>query len=256
MRTWFRRLLLAFCVVSATSPAFSADLMVLSAAAMKAAFATVPERFLAATGNHVTFQFGTAGFIRDKATGGEAFDLAVIPPAPLGALVKTGLVLDGTMTPLGVVRLGAAVKSGAAHPSIATVAEFKAALLAAPSIGMADPKTGATSGIYLDKMFDTLGIGAQVRAKLKLYPEGQTAMEAGARGEVALGLGQVSEIVPVAGVEMIGTLPDELQLRTIYAAGLGAHSAHPAAARALLDFLAGPTQAEIFARKGFEKPSP
>jgi molybdate transport system substrate-binding protein len=242
-------------IVTATSTAFATDLMVLSAAAMKGAFESVPERFFAATGNHISFQFGTSGFIRDKATGGEAFDLAVIPPAPLTALVKAGLVVDGSIKPLGMVRLGVAVRNGAPHPAIGTVDEFKAALLAAPSIGMADPASGATSGIYLAKMFDQLGIGEQVRAKLKLYPEGQTAMEAGARGEITLGLGQVSEIVPVAGVDMVGTIPETLQLRTVYAAGLGAHSANATAAAALLEFLAGPAQAEVFARKGFETPT-
>jgi molybdate transport system substrate-binding protein len=252
----FLRIGLFLLAMVLMNTAHSADLMVLSAAAMKGAFESVPERFFAATGNHVSFQFGTAGFIRDKATGGEAFDLAVIPPAPLGALVKAGLVTDGTIKPLGLVRLAAAVKSGTPHPAIATVEQFKSALLTAPSIGIADPASGATSGIYLDKMFDTLGIGAQVRAKLKLYPEGQTAMEAGARGEVALGLGQMSEIVPVSGMDLVGTIPDELQLRTTYSAGLGAHSARPEAARALLEFLAGPEQAAVFARKGFEPPKP
>ncbi len=241
--------------VETSSPVRAADLIVISAAAMKGAFESVPARFFAATGIHVSFQFGTAGFIRDKATSGAAFDLAVIPPAPLGALVKAGLVRDGTITALGVVRLAAAVRSGTPHPMIATVGQFKAALLAAPSLGIADPASGATSGIYLDTMFDTLGIGAELRAKLKLYPEGQTAMEAAVRGEVALGLGQMCEIVPVVGVEIVGTIPEELQLLTAYCAGLAAHSPHLDAARALLECLAGSPQAAEFVRNGFELPA-
>lgn len=247
-----RLAIVAAVLCAATAPARGADLLVLSAAAMKTAVSSLPEAFTRQTGDHVSFIFGTAGFIRDKAVSGEAFDLVIVPPAPLADLVKRGLVIDGTRQDLGLVRLGAAVQKGHAHPAIDTVDAFKAALLAAPRIGMADPATGATSGIYLAKLFEQLGVAEAVKPKLSFFPEGQVAMEAAARGEIDLGLGQISEILPVSGTELIGPIPEALQLRTVYAAGLAQHAKSPEASRRLLQFLAGPDAAAAFKAQGFE----
>jgi molybdate transport system substrate-binding protein len=245
-------LLMLLALGLAAQPARAADLVVLSAAAMKTAVSSLPADFTAATGDKVSFIFGTAGFIRDKAVSGEAFDLVIVPPAPLGDLVKRGLVIDGSMQKLGLVQLGAAVQSGTPHPAIDTEAAFKATLLAAKSIGMADPASGATSGIYLAKLLEQLGVMEAVRPKLQYYPEGQVAMEAAARGEVAFGLGQISEILPVKGTDLLGPIPDALQLKTIYAAGLAQHSKSPEAAQRLMRFLQGPQAIAAFKAQGFE----
>lgn len=245
-------LLILMTLGLAVQPARAGELVVLSAAAMKTAVSSLPAEFEAATGDHVTFLFGTAGFIRDKAVAGEAFDVVIVPPAPLADLVKRGLVVDGSMRKLGLVKLGAAVRTGTPHPDISTEASFKAAILAAASIGMADPATGATSGIYLAKLLEQMGVMETVRPRLKFYPEGQTAMEAAARGEVAFGLGQVSEILPVAGTDLVGTIPEALQLRTIYAAGLAKDARNPDAAGRLLRYLAGPQAEVAYKAQGFE----
>ena len=236
----------------AAQPTRAADLVVLSAAAMKTAVSALPDGFAAETGDRVTFVFGTAGFIRDKAMSGAAFDLVIVPPAPLGDLVKRGLVVEGSMQQLGLVRLGAAVRSGTPHPDIATESSFRAAILAAGSIGMADPATGATSGIYLAKLLEQLGVMEAVRPKLKFYPEGQVAMEAAARGEVAFGLGQVSEILPVHGTDMIGTIPESLQLKTIYATGLAVGTQNKEASLRLMRYLSGPQAVASYKAQGFE----
>ena len=247
-----RKLLLALALSLSAVPVRADELVVLSAAAMKTAVSSLPDKFVGVAGDHVRFIFGTAGFIRDKAVAGEPFDLVIVPPAPLADLVKRGLAVDGSRHDLGLVRLGAAVRGGAAKPPIDTPDNFKATLLAAPSIGLADPATGATSGIYLMKMFETMGVIDQIRAKLKFYPEGQVAMEAASRGEIAFGLGQISEILPVSGTDLIGPIPEQLQLKTIYAAGLAQHSHAPEAAKRLMQFLAGPEAAAAFKAQGFE----
>jgi molybdate transport system substrate-binding protein len=232
----------------------AADLVVLSAAAVRPVMSQVPALFEKATGNKVTVSYGTAGAIRDKVVAGEKVDLVIVPPVQIDGLAKDNLVVGSTHRDLGLVLLGAAVKSGAAKPDIATEAGFKAAVLAAPSFAFADPKSGATSGIYLDKLMGRLGIADQVKAKLKLYPDGTNAMEAVARGEVAFAAGQVSEALPVAGIEMVGTLPDALQLKTVYSGAIAAKSASPADAAALLAFLTGPETAALYKKAGFEKP--
>ena len=249
---WLKGLMVMTAVSWAAAPSNAADLVVLSAAAMKTAVSALPDKLTAATGDHVRFIFGTAGFIRDKAVAGEVFDVVIVPPAPLADLVKRGLVVDGSMKPLGLVRLGAAVRTGTPHPPIDTPDAFKAAVLAAPSIGLADPATGATSGIYLMKLLEQMGVLEQVRSRLKLYPEGQTAMEAAARGEVAFGLGQISEILPVAGVDPLGPIPEMYQLKTTYAAGLAQKAVDPAAAMRLMQFLQGPEAIASFKAQGFE----
>lgn len=254
MRTATGWILLALSLVGPHANA--ADLVVLSAAATKGAMASLPDAFTDATHDHVQVIYGTAGFIRDKAALGTPFDLVILPPAPMADLIRRGLVIDGSMHSVGLVRLGAAVKSGTPHPSIATPEAFRDALLAATSIGLADPATGATSGIYLVKLLEQLGVMPQVKDRLKFYPEGQVAMEAAAHGEIALGLGQMSEILPVSGIDLLGTIPDSLQLKTTYAAGLSSNAHEPEAAQRLLYFLTGPSAVAAFKAQGFEKSAP
>jgi molybdate transport system substrate-binding protein len=248
--------LLIGALLAVIQPAHAVDLVVFSAAAMKGAFENLPEQYLAATGDHVRLVYGTAGQVRDKAQSGQAFDLVIVPPTPLANLVDQHLVKEGSETNLARVRLGIAVKSGAALPGIQDDQAFAKVLLDAPSIGMADPATGATSGIYLAKLIDRLGIGDRVGRKVKYYPEGQTAMEAVARGEVSLGLGQISEIKPVQGVALVGPIPEDLQLKTTYAAGIGANSKSPGVAKKLLSYLTGPAIQASLKANGFDLVSP
>jgi molybdate transport system substrate-binding protein len=250
-----RRAIAAAAALAVLLPATSgaAELVVQSAAAMRGALADLPGK-LAASGETLRFAFGTAGAIRGRIEAGEAADLVILPPAPLGDLAKAGLVLADTQRSLVLVRIGAAVRAGAPHPAIADEASFKAALAAAPSLGMADPASGATSGIYLAKLVQQLGLGEALKDRIKLYPDGANAMAALAQGEVALAAGQISEIVPVAGIELVGPIPEALQLKTIYAAAVAAKSASPEAARALLSLLAAPEMAAVYRANGFDPP--
>ena len=253
MNRWLLGALLTICVgVSAQA----ADLVVYSATAMQAALASVPAEFAAATGNHVRFVFGTAGFVHDKVAGGEAVDVVIAPPAPLQQLAKSGAVQGDTVKGLGETKLGVVVRQGAPHPKTATEDEFRTALLAAPSLGAADPASGATTGIYLAKLFDRLDLTPALKPKLHLYDTGLAVAAAAARNEVALGIGQLSEILPVAGAELAGVLPENLQLRTVYAISLPAHPTHPEAARKLYDFLLARAGQGGFARFGFEPAKP
>jgi molybdate transport system substrate-binding protein len=146
------------------------------------------------------------------------------------------------------------VKQGNDKPGLATPGDFKAALLAAPSIGLADPATGATTGIYFAKLLGDLGIADVLKPKIKLYPDGNGAMEALARGDVAIAAGQVSEITPVPGVELVGPLPDAIQLKTVYAVGMSAKSPSPEAAAALLSAMFSPESKAALKASGFDVP--
>jgi molybdate transport system substrate-binding protein len=239
-------------LLAVSLPAHAADLVVFSAAAMKGALATLPEQYLAASGDQVRLVYGTAGQVRDRAVSGQAFDLIIAPPTALSDLAARHLVTRDSESDVASVRLGVAVKTGAAMPAIEDDRAFAKALLDAPSIGMADPASGATSGIYLARLIDRLGIADKVSPKVKYYPEGQTAMEAMARGEVLLALGQISEIKPVPGVSLVGPIPEDLQLETTYAAGIGANSRSPEVARKLLSYLTGPAVQASLKANGFD----
>ncbi len=233
--------------------AWADDLVVLAAAAVKTAVAGVPAAVESGGRDHVRFVFGTAGAMRDAAVAGRPFDLVLLPPATLADLAGRGLTDAGSEAPLGSVRLGAAVPADAPAPPLATVAELTAALRQVPSLAMADPAGGATSGRFLDRLFGTLGLRDIVGPKLKLFAEGQAAMEAVSRHEAALGLGQMSEAAPVRGLTLV-PLPDAAQLRTVYAMQRPVHPVHAEATERLRETLLAPATRTAFAANGFDLP--
>jgi molybdate transport system substrate-binding protein len=145
------------------------------------------------------------------------------------------------------------VKDGAALPDIKTVDAFKRTLIEAKSVAYIDPKSGGSSGIYFDGLLDRLGIGDAVRPKSRLKQGGYVA-ELVASGEAEIAVHQISEIVPVKGVTLVGPLPAEIQNTTVYTAGISTAAKDPAAARALIDHLAGPAAAAVLKTKGMERP--
>lgn len=231
------------------SPALAAELRVLTTGAFKStALALVPS-YEAATGDTVALENDTAGGVARRIRDGAAFDLVVLTPAALDALAAEGRVVPGSRVDLARVGVGVAVKAGAPRPDLASVEDFRRALLAARSIAYIDPRAGGSSGIYVAELLQRLGLAEQVAAKAVLAPGGYVA-ERVASGQAELGIYQISEILPVPGVELAGPLPDAIQNYTTYSAGLGANAARPDAARALLRLLAGPEAAALMRAKG------
>jgi molybdate transport system substrate-binding protein len=235
------------------TPASAAEIKLLSAGAMRAVVMELLPEFEKQTGHKVTIDRGTAGQLAKRIGEGEAFDVAIITPAVVDDLATKGKIAAGSRIDLAKVGMGLAVKEGAALPDIKTVDGFKRTLLAAKSVGYIDPKAGGSSGIYFDKLLDRLGIGDQIRPKAKLKQGGYVA-EFVANGEAEIAVHQISEIVPVKGVMLAGPLPAEVQNFTTYSAGLGAAAKDVAAAKALIQFLAGPASGAILKAKGMEKP--
>jgi len=244
-------LLIAAATVSA--PVSAAEIKVLTAGAMRGVVDTLVPEFEKRTGHKVSVDNATAGVLAKRIGGGEAFDVAIITPKVVDDLIGRGKIAAGTRTDLARVGMGVAVKEGAALPDIKTVDAFKRTLLAARSVAYIDPKAGGSSGIYFDGLLDRLGIGDQIRSKAKLKQGGYVA-DLVASGEAEVAVHQISEIVPVKGVVLVGPLPAEIQNLTTYSAGLGAAAKDAAAAKALIDYLAGPTAAPILKARGMEKP--
>jgi molybdate transport system substrate-binding protein len=230
------------------------ELVVLSAAAVRPGLMQVPPVVAKATGHHLTVSFGNATAIRDKVVAGDRVDIVILPPMQIDELIGRGLLLAAGRANLGVVRLGIAARAGGGMRPVATVDEFKQALASAPSFGMPDPADGSTSSVYLAMVLQQLGIAEAMRAKTKLFLDGTKALEAVAKGEIALTVAPITSIFTVAGVELLGPLPETLQLRTVYAAALANRSTSPAAANALLKLLTSSEVATLFKAKGIDPP--
>jgi molybdate transport system substrate-binding protein len=243
----------ALMAVGASRSAAGAEIRVLTAGAFKQVLLALLPEFEKQTAHKAIVDNATVGALTKRIEGGESFDLAVLTPGALATLSDKGKFVSGSGKNLARVGVGVVVKEGAPKPDIGSVEAFKKALLAAKSIAYIDPAAGGSSGIYVAGLLDKLGIAAEVKAKSKLIPGGAVA-EHIARGEAELGIHQISEILPVKGVTLVGPLPADIQNYTIYAAGIGASAKEPDAANALLKALAGPGAAEMLKSKGMDPP--
>ena len=247
------RLCLAAALLTLSAlPARGAEVKILTAGAMKEVVLAVVPQFERESGHKAVVVNDTAGGLSRRILGGETFDLAVITPGAIDELIAKGKVTGGRVN-IARVGVGVVVKEGASKPDIATVEAFRRALLAAKSVAYIDPASGGSSGIYVAGLLDKLGIAADVKPKAKLKQGGYVA-ELIANGEAELGLHQISEILPVKGVTLVGPLPAEIQNYTTYAAGVSADAKEADAARALAKLLAGPAAEAVLKSRGMERP--
>ena len=233
--------------------ATAAEIKVLTAGAMRGIIVALAPEFEKQTGHTLSIKNDTAGGLAKRIGGGVAFEVAVITPAVVDSLITQGKIVAGSRIGLAKVGIGVAVKEGAPAPDISSTDAFKRALLAAKSVAYIDPKAGGSSGIYFDKLLERMGIAEQVRPKARLKQGGYVA-ELVASGEAELAVHQISEIVPVKGVTLVGPLPADVQNFTTYAAGLGTAASDAAAARALIAHLASPAAQPVLTARGMEKP--
>jgi molybdate transport system substrate-binding protein len=243
----------ALMAVGASSGAACAEIKVLTAGAFKQVLLALLPEFEKQSGHKVTVDNATVGALTKRIEAGESFDLAVLTPGALDGLSNKGKFVPAGGRKLARVGVGVVVKDGTPKPDIGSVEAFKKALLAAKSIAYIDPAAGGSSGIYVAGLLDKLGIAAEVKGKSKLIPGGAVA-EHIARGEAEVGIHQISEILPVKGVILVGPLPADIQNYTTYAAGIGASAKEPDAADALLKALSGPAAAEVLRSKGMDPP--
>lgn len=237
------------CVGAGVSAA--AEVRVFSAGAVRAIVTELAQAFQQETGNTVTLSFGTVGVTRGKLASGEPVDVVIMTDVAIDDVMKQGAVVAGSRADLARTGMGVGVREGAAKPDIATSEAFKQTLLAAKSIVYVDPKQGATSGIHFASVLDRLGIADAVKGKSQLVPGGYPA-EKVATGEAEVVVHQISEIVPVKGVILVGPLPPDLQKVTVYSAGLATRSAAPETARAFIAFLTRPAFKAKFAAAGLD----
>jgi molybdate transport system substrate-binding protein len=232
-------------------PAGADELKVLSAGAVRAIVTELAQAFQQETGHTVTLSFGTVGVTRGKLASAEPVDVVIMTDVAIDDVARQGAVVAGSRADLARTGMGLGVREGAPKPDIATSESFKQTLLSARSIVYVDPKQGATSGIHFASVLDRLGIADAVKGKTQLVPGGYPA-EKVATGEAEVVVHQISEIVPVKGVVLVGPLPPDLQKVTVYSAGLATRSAAPQTARAFIAFLTRPAFKAKFAAAGLD----
>ena len=177
---------------------------------------------------------------------GEAFDLVVLASDAIDKLIVAGRVEADSKTDLVYSGVAVAVRAGAAHPDISSEDALRRAVLAAGSISYS---TGP-SGVALAKLFERWGIADAIQGRIVQAPPGVPVGALVARGDVALGFQQLSELIHIEGIDLLGPLPPAIQITTTFTAGLCVGSAQSDAVRALLHFMASPATAEAKQRQG------
>ena len=233
--------------------ASAAEVTVMSSGGFTAAYKALQPAAEKATGDKDTLVLGasmgtTPTAIPSRLARGEADDVVIMVDYALDDLVKSGRVVPGSKVGLARSYIALAVRAGAPRPDISTVNGLKRALLAARSIAYSD----SASGKYLStQLFPRLGIADQIKDRAKMIP-GTPVGEEVAQGRAELGFQQLSELKPIAGIDIVGLLPAEAQSVTVYAAGVSAASTHPKAARALIAYLASPAARAAVTASGLE----
>jgi len=249
------RVSLAVLALLAMLPATAGatEIKVLVTTAMKGAMDELAAAFEGATPHKVAVSYGPSGALAKRIAGGEAADLVVFAGG-VDELIARGKIVAAGRTDIAHAKIGVAVRKGEPRPDIATIEAFKRTLLSAKSVAFADPASGGASGVYLAKMLEHLGIATEINAKARLARGGPDGMVSAivARGDAAIGLQQISEIMSVAGVDLVGPLPDELQTVTTYVAGIPATASQPDVALAFIKFLITPSAAAVYREKGLE----
>jgi molybdate transport system substrate-binding protein len=235
-------------LVAGTAPAAAAEITVMASMGDVSGVRDLAPAFEKMTGHKVIVSFEPGNAMMQKINAGAPVDIATAAPEQIDQLIRQGKVVAGTRTDFAQAGVGIAVKAGAPKPDVSTVEAFKAAMLNAKSIGYSRILSGVVAAMAMEKA----GIADQVKAKTKLI-EGVPVAEAVARGEVEIGLQQINVIIPVAGAEYIGPLPNALQDTIKFSAGLLAASPQPEVARAFLRFIVSPEAGPLL-RKSLMEP--
>jgi molybdate transport system substrate-binding protein len=247
------RLVAAIAIAACVSlPAFfgvadAAEIKVLVSNALKSSMEELAPQFEKATENKLAITFGAAAEIKTSIQKGAAFDVAILTQAVTDDLVKEGKLAAAGRADIARAGAGVAARKGAPKPDISTVEGFKHALLEAKSIAYVE--AGATAP-YIKSLFERLGIADQIKPKLKPQPTSNPAAQAVANGEAELGITQISEILPYAGAELVGPMPAEIQLYTVFPAAVAANTKEPESAKALIKFLTAPAAIAVLKAKG------
>jgi molybdate transport system substrate-binding protein len=223
-------------------------LKLLSSMATRELLGELVAEYQAATGQPVTSEAAGGVDVAKRVRAGEAVDVVILSSTAIDSLVAAGSLLPGSRIDLVKSGVSIAVRAGAPRPDVGSEDAVKRAVLAARTLSYS---TGP-SGVYLEKLFERWGILAQIRERIVVPPPGVPVGSLVASGKVELGFQQLSELMSLPGIAVIGPLPPEIQTITIFSGGISNGCARPEAARALLSHFASPSVAQTKRRHGME----
>ena len=227
-------------------------LNILSGGAAQGLVGSLTAKFKAQTGFDIEGEFGAVGAMADKLRNGTPADMIILTAAIVAKLAEDNWVVPNSIAEIGLVETAIAVRAGDALVSAKDATGLRAALLAADAIFVPDTKA-STAGIHVAKVLRELGIAGEVAAKLKMFPNGATAMRSLAASDAKrpIGCTQSTEIISIPGVILSGSLPPGCELSTMYTAAVTKRAAHTNQAQRLIDLLIGADQRELRERAGF-----
>jgi molybdate transport system substrate-binding protein len=229
------------------------ELHILSAGAVKGLVTALAPKLLQETGATIEGEFGPVGAMRERLLAGSPCDIVILTSAMQDALAAEGRVRGESIAALGAVRTGIAVRDDETLPAIADRDSLRRTLAGAQGLYLPDPER-STAGIHFAHVLRTLGIHDTVSPRMHAFPSGAEAMSelAKARGPGLVGCTQITEIAYTPGVALVGPLPEEFDLATVYAVAVCVDARAPDVARRFAQILAGPESRTMRRRVGFE----
>jgi molybdate transport system substrate-binding protein len=228
--------------------AAAAEIQVIASSAFREVYLELVPQFEQMHKQKVVASFSSSPDIMKRAKAGESADLFILASGSVDELIKVGKVVPGSRVDLAKSGMGIAVRAGAPKADISSSDAVKRVLLAAKSIGY----SGGASGAYVIELVQRMGIADELKPKLRQAPPGVPVGDLVARGEVEIGLHQMSELLPVAGIDILGPLPADIQQFTVFAAGVSTGAKTPDAAKELVKFLTAPETVPLIRKKGME----
>jgi len=228
------------------------SLKILSGGAAQGLVASVAPKFKAMTGLDIDGEFGAVGVMADKLRAGTQADIVVLTAAMIATLARENRVGAASVADIGRVETAVAIRAGDPKVAVRNTVELRKALLAADAIFVPDTRA-STAGIHVAKVLQQLGIADEVASRLKIFPNGATAMRNLATSTAArpIGCTQSTEIISTSGVMLSGSLPPGCELSTVYTAAVATQAADGKRAQDLIDLLTGIEQRDLRERAGF-----
>jgi molybdate transport system substrate-binding protein len=240
---------IGFAAMLAAGAASAAEIKVITSVGVKAILEELAPAFERTSGHKLNITYGVAVPLKRQIDAGETFDVAILVPAMIDDLMKQGKVVAASNVNVAKSGIGVAIKQGAPKPDISSADAFKKTLLAARSIAYV--KEGQ-SGAAMARIVERLGIAAQMAPRTILETRAESVVLDAVEGKADLAFNLISEILPVAGAELAGPLPAELQSYVVFTCGIGMTSKDQVAAKAFVDFLKAPAAVPVLKAKGME----
>jgi len=243
-----RSLFAAAIFLSVPNVASGAEISLLASGAVKEAYLDLLPAFEKASGHTVKAAWSNTTDIRKRVAAGEIADLVILGSGGTEALIRDGKLVANTRTGFATSRIYLAVRAGAPRPDISSGDALKRTLLAAKTVAY----SSGASGTYIVTMLRKLGIYDEVSAKASVTRANDPVGGKVAAGEAEIGFHQLSELIPIKGIDIIGPLPAEVQQVTLFSGALHAAAKEPEAATALVKFLTAPAAAELLKKHGLD----